>query len=133
MKKTDRKFGGKFKVIKKQDDLVKYYDSESGDYTTWITTIPEEVEVYIKEVMYAEPATIVFWSDGTKTVSKCHGADVYSPEAGLAICCLKKLVGATNVKMLINDWTPISYGLDWDGSIKTKVTLKDVRAKIKKE
>ena len=133
MKKTDRKFGGKFEVIRKQRDILKSYDEENDTWTAWISTFPSTEEVYITKVMYEEPATIVFWSDGTKTVTKCHGADIYSPEAGLAMCCLKKIVGSTNVKMLINDWTPISYGLDWDGKIKTQMTLRDVREKIKNE
>ena len=29
----------------------------------------------ITKVIFNDPATIVFWSDGTKTVSKCHPDD----------------------------------------------------------
>ena len=60
--------------------------------------------VYIKRVIYSDPATIVFWSDGTKTVSKCHAGDEYSPECGLILCTLKKLVGANHVRELLSDW-----------------------------
>lgn len=78
--------------------------------------------VYIKKVMYYDPATIVFWSDGTKTVSKCKEGDVYSEECGLMICVMKKIMGATKVHELMHDW--ISYE-------QNEVTLKDVREKHK--
>lgn len=75
---------------------------------------------YITSVIYSDPATIVFWNDGTKTVCKCKEGDDYCPEAGLAMCILKKLIGASNLKDIFNDW--ILYG-------KGEVTVKDVRKK----
>ena len=48
--------------------------------------------VYIKEVIYSNPATIVIWSDKTKTICKAVEDDTYNPEAGLAICILKKVL-----------------------------------------
>ena len=47
----------------------------------------------ISRVLFNKPATIVFWNDGTKTITKCSEDDTYSKEAGLAICCLKKAFG----------------------------------------
>jgi len=47
----------------------------------------------IKEVRFQDRATIVFWKDGTKTVTKCHKDDAYNPEAAMAMCMLKKLIG----------------------------------------
>lgn len=47
----------------------------------------------IKNVIYNNPATIVFWSDGTKTVVKCGDYDVYDPEKGLAMAIAKKSLG----------------------------------------
>ena len=47
---------------------------------------------HIKDVIFNDPATIVFWSDGTKTVCTCSEADTYDPEKGLALCCMKKLL-----------------------------------------
>ena len=37
----------------------------------------------IKKIMYKPPATIVFWNDGTKTVSVCEKGDVYNTESGV--------------------------------------------------
>ena len=36
----------------------------------------------IKDVIFAPPATIVYWSDGAKTVVKCSEKDVFDPEKG---------------------------------------------------
>lgn len=47
----------------------------------------------IKKVIFNEPATIVFWSDDTKTVVKCDKDDIFDPEKGLAIAIAKKALG----------------------------------------
>lgn len=48
----------------------------------------------IKDVMFNPPATIVFWSDGTKTVVKDQGEENgYDPEKGLAMAISKKMLG----------------------------------------
>lgn len=47
----------------------------------------------IKDVIFNNPATIVFWSDNTKTVVKCQDGDIYDPEKGLAMAICKKFFG----------------------------------------
>ena len=47
----------------------------------------------IKNVIFNDPATIIFWSDGTKTVVKCGENDIYDPEKGLAMAVAKKYLG----------------------------------------
>lgn len=47
----------------------------------------------IDRVIYDGPATVVFWKDGTKTVVKCHGDDVFSERVGLLMCIAKKAYG----------------------------------------
>lgn len=49
----------------------------------------------IKKVLYKNPATIVYWSDGSKTVVKCQREDTYDPEKGFAMAILKKINGNT--------------------------------------
>lgn len=44
----------------------------------------------IKKVIFNDPATIVCWSDGTKTVVKCGDNDTFDPEKGLAMAISKK-------------------------------------------
>ena len=47
----------------------------------------------IAKVIFNEPATIVFWEDGTKTVVKCQDGDVFDKEKGLAMAIAKKSFG----------------------------------------
>lgn len=47
----------------------------------------------IKNVIHHDPATIVYWCDGTKTVVKCGENDIYDPEKGLAMAISKKVLG----------------------------------------
>ena len=75
---------------------------------------------YITEVIYEKPVTIVLWNDGTKTTSKCDPRDEYSPETGLTLAVLKKVMGGEFVAKILEDWVS-------DGA--KRVTLKDVRKK----
>lgn len=45
----------------------------------------------IDRVIFHDPATIVFWKDGTKTVAKCYNEN-YDPEKGLMMAILKKFM-----------------------------------------
>lgn len=47
----------------------------------------------IKKVIFNDPATIVLWSDGSKTVVKCQDGDTFDPEKGLAMAFVKKIFG----------------------------------------
>ena len=49
----------------------------------------------IKDVIFNDPATIVIWKDGSKTVVKCQKetGDTYNKELGLAMCIIKKCCG----------------------------------------
>ena len=47
----------------------------------------------IKKVIFNDPATIVFWKDGTKTVVKCQEGDTFDPEKGIAMAICKKIMG----------------------------------------
>lgn len=61
----------------------------------------------IKNVIFHEPATIVYWADGTKTVVKCQEGDVYDPEKGLAMAIAKKAMGNKgNYCKVFKKWLP---------------------------
>ena len=49
--------------------------------------------VSIRKVIFNNPATIVLWSDGTKTVVKCGPDDIFDEEKGLAMAIVKKMAG----------------------------------------
>lgn len=50
----------------------------------------------IDHIVFSEPATIVFWDDGTKTVCKCMEGEKYERYAGFMACCMKKMFGSTS-------------------------------------
>lgn len=47
----------------------------------------------IKDIIINDPATIILWKDGTKTVVKCQPDDTFDPGTGIAMAILKKLYG----------------------------------------
>ena len=61
---------------------------------------------FIKNVIYNDPATIVFWSDGTKTVVKAED-EPFDPEKGLAMAIAKKHFGNEgNYYDSFREWLP---------------------------
>lgn len=61
----------------------------------------------IKDVIFSNPATIVLWKDGTKTVVKCQPGDIYEKEVGLALCIAKKALGnKPNFNNVFRKWIP---------------------------
>jgi hypothetical protein len=61
----------------------------------------------IKNVIFNDPATIVIWGDGTKTVVKCQEGDEYNAELGLAMCISKKYFGnKDNFNEVFKKWIP---------------------------
>ena len=66
----------------------------------------DDIRRFIKKVKFNPPATIVFWTDNTKTVVKCSGED-YDPEKGLAMCICKKMLGNKgNYYEVCKKWLP---------------------------
>lgn len=60
----------------------------------------------IQKVVFNDPATIVFWSDKTKTVVKCQNDEAFDPEKGLAMAITKKFFGNEgNYFNEIKKWT----------------------------
>ena len=55
-------------------------------------------ESLIPDVIFSNPATIVFWEDGTKTVVKCQKGNIYDKEKGLAMAIAKKALGTNKSK-----------------------------------
>lgn len=58
---------------------------------TKIEFTPRDIKV--EKVIFNKPATIIFWSDNTKTVVVCGENDTYDKEKGFYIACAKKLFG----------------------------------------
>ena len=85
-------------IVREFDDLTPDYQfiaqidaifTELLEYKMSKNHIP----ISARKVIFNEPATIVYWHDGSKTVVKCQDDDSFDPEVGYAMCCLKKLLG----------------------------------------
>ena len=50
----------------------------------------------VKRIVYRNPATIVFWQDGTKTVVKCMDGEPFEKYAGFCAALAKKVFGSTS-------------------------------------
>lgn len=100
-------------------DVLSWYPIHQYDVNAWypmhqycmndvncINEIYSRRKHEIKKVIFNEPATIVFWGDGTKTVVKCSKDDEFDPEKGLAMAIAKKFFGNENgYSKNIKKWT----------------------------
>lgn len=95
--------GGRKKYERKHDEPYNPFTHATVEYCKHDVEVTKRLlnDVYgypiglytIENVIFNEPATIVFWNDGTKTVVKCQNNDVYSKETGLAMAICKKFFG----------------------------------------
>lgn len=121
-------------TISEYDSFIKYTNkflmapNNKAKYGGSFKTVLGK-EVYIKQVLYNAPATIVWWSDGTQTKDICPKSCEYNPDSGLAFCVLKKLMGSGEVGKLFNDWEMPNVD---DKEMKRYISLSDVRAKHRK-
>lgn len=68
---------------------------------------PRTLTDAIEKVIFNNPATIVYWKDGTKTVVKANGEDVFDKETGLAMAIAKKALGNEgNYYETFKQWIP---------------------------
>lgn len=74
----------------------------------------------IKNVIFNDPATIVFWEDGTKTVVKCQDGDEFDPEKGLAMAIVKKAYGNKGSYCnKLKKWLPKEEPVDTNSSLRS--------------
>lgn len=74
------------KSFKKVVRYESYYDHQ-------VTRKKAKMFGTIKKVIFNDPATIILWADGTKTVVKCAKDDKFDPEKGFAMAIAKKAMG----------------------------------------
>ena len=100
-------------------EMISHYAGESPvlriecpvGYVAYHTVTPKKPEPKfpeIKKVIFNDPATIVLWEDGTKTVVKCEN-EKFDPEKGLAMAITKKVLGNNGhyfetIKKWTKDW-----------------------------
>lgn len=70
----------------------------------------------IKDVIFNDPATIILWNDGTKTVVKVQDGDVFDHEKGLTMAIVKKLLGNQgNYYNELKKWLPKEEKVEFGG------------------
>lgn len=98
-------------IDKVKKELEKENQEMDHRLEGWIMYNKREEEkrrLKIKKVIFNEPATIVFWEDGTKTVVKCGKNDIYDKEKGLAMCIAKRALGDKgNYYNEFSKWLPV--------------------------
>lgn len=77
-------------VIEGETDMYLKKVSKYG-YIAEDIFVPSKSMEDIKKVIFNNPATIVYWKDGTKTVVKVLEGEQYSKWSGLALCVCKKM------------------------------------------
>ena len=77
---------------------------------------PIRTNFSIKKVIFSnsdrvrQPATVVLWADGSKTIVKCGENDTFDPEKGLAMAIAKKALGNQgNYYEIFKKWLPKEY------------------------
>lgn len=70
-------------------ELALFNDPVEGAFIK----MKSSINMMPKEVIFAPPATIVYWQDGSRTVVKCSEEDEFSEEMGFVLCFMKKMFG----------------------------------------
>ena len=77
------------------NDLSGLIVTPSGMYPT----------IGIKKVIYNNPATIVYFTDGSKSVVKLHPNDTFDEKTGLLMAISKRLLGSVNLHRTLREYT----------------------------
>lgn len=113
-KKPIHKHKNYYCPICKEDGWVLWDDAEPNDFDNFCGKCGQALDwsmgnicdsgkennmknLKIKKVVFNPPATIVFWSDNTKTVVKSTN-ELYDGEKGMAMAIAKKFLGTNDTK-----------------------------------
>ena len=89
--------GTKWSTRNPYHDLIENYLRADENITMKVGTLYMTEIPKIKKVIFNYPATIIIWSDKTKTVVKCRAADTWDPEKGFAMAYLTKVMGKSEL------------------------------------
>lgn len=110
-------FNIKFEEINKQfESINKAFQLGNKKWDSWKfgNELPQ-----IKKVIFNDSATIVFWDDNTKTVSRCHQSDNYDKYMGIIACIAKKYYGSgKKLHQVLDKWVSeaTEYNMDKDNN-----------------
>ena len=90
----------KNRVIKNDDflDAMRYYYDDLATVENNSESIELRIDIpgMIDRVIFNDPATIILWKDGSKTVVKRSYDDIWDSEKGFCMAIIKKLYGNTS-------------------------------------
>ena len=80
------------------DSLAQYCYHDILDTMNYINYCEKQnrldrLGLKIKKVIFNDPATIILWTNGEKTVVKCSEGDEFDREKGLAMAICKEILG----------------------------------------
>lgn len=90
---NSRRYLPLLQLNEERKNMKRDYILDKPKETDSLFSVSFPTAVKIKEVIFNEPATIVKWSDGTKTVVKCQPGDTFDKYKGLALCIAKRAFG----------------------------------------
>lgn len=116
---------------KKWDKFIDSFIDSLGKSNEEKPHIPD-----IKNVIFHDPATIVWWEDGTKTVVKAY-EDKFDAEKGLTMAIAKKALGNKGnyyevIKKWVGDLMPRCEGVAEKKTLKKSKKNGDVGEETKK-
>lgn len=109
---TGRSNGKTIKSLDRMIDEICNHNDVVDDfywaqYSLYNSMMQPHISSTITKVIFNDPATIVFWGDGTKTVVKCDKDEKFDPEKGLAMAISKKFLGNKgNYYNTFKEWLP---------------------------
>ena len=94
-------------ISNKEKTVQDVFDTLTEEQKTVVYAFMSEPNlVEIKNVVFNPPATIVFWTDNSKTVVKAEN-ETFDPEKGLAMAIAKKALGNKgNYYETFKKWLP---------------------------
>lgn len=108
-------------------DVINY--SAYDCITTW--KMLNDMGNTVKKVIFNDPATIVIWGDGSKTVVKCQNGEKFDKEKGLALCYMKKMLGnKSNFNNVFKEWIKPEVTAVYDEN-RPELGIQDISPKNK--
>lgn len=79
-------------------DAIRYCYNDILSVEKYKASMELRVDIpgMIDRVIFNDPATIIIWIDGSKTVVKRSDDDIWDPEKGFCMAIIKKLYGHTS-------------------------------------
>lgn len=94
--------------------------------TEFTAALYRQFQFMPKEIIYNDAATIVYWTDGTKTVVKCNENDEYSEYAGFVAAVAKKMYGGANAINRLIDSKKVVHGNGLSQPFRSEKTFEEI-------